>query len=195
MKFTKLFFLITIVSSVIFYACKDKSSDPNPGSTDKCASKNIAVTATVTPTSKCSSVGQIVANATGSTGFTYQLNSGTFQSSSTFSNLAEGNYTITAKDADGCTKSAIFVVGESGAKGPLFTAVVAVINTKCNGGFCHGTGDNGAPTQALNTDCNIIARKNLINTKVLGAENMGSLGTNDKKKISDWLAAGGKYTD
>jgi hypothetical protein len=190
MKLFKVFLSITVFSVLLVIACKEKEPEP-----DKCAGKTITLTAGVTNATKCSSDGKLVARPKGSSGFTYQLNSAAFQADSTFSNLGAGNYTITVKDADGCTKSSSFTITEGGTKGPLFSAVTAVVSSKCNGGFCHGTGSNNAPTGALNSDCNIIARKALINTKVLGAENMGSLGTADKKKISDWIAAGGRYTD
>lgn len=79
---------------------------PNP-----CAGVNIVVTGTVTnPTSAGSSNGSINANATGSSGFTYSLNSGTFQASANFTGLNAGNYTVTAKDANGCTGSANFTL-------------------------------------------------------------------------------------
>jgi cytochrome c5 len=194
MKFTKLFLLATIVSTVLIYACKDdKTEDPQPGG-DKCSIKNITVTATLTPTSKCSVSGKIVARAGGSTGFKYQIGSGAFQSDSTFNNLAEGNYTITVKDVDGCTKSATFTIGESGAKGANYTFVKAIIDTKCNGNACHATGQDGAPKTALNTDCNIIARKNLIKSKAVDGT-MGSLNSGEKQQITIWLNAGGRYTD
>lgn len=179
---------------IVFYACKGKS-DPAPE--DKCASKAIAVTATVTDATKCESNGKIVARATGKgvTGFTYQLNSGAFKSDTVFANLSQGTYTITAKDAEGCTKSAKFTVNEQGTKGPLFTAVLAVIATRCNGVNCHATGSGGAPVGALSTDCDVISRRDLINTKVLGIENMGSLNTSEKQKIAAWINAGGHFTN
>jgi len=46
-----------------------------------------------------------VAGAGGTGPFTYQLGIGAFQNSASFSNLAAGNYTITAKDAAGCTNT------------------------------------------------------------------------------------------
>jgi len=79
---------------------------------DICAAKNITVAGTVTNAGPAagSTNGSIAATATGSTGFTYQLNAGAFQASGTFSNLAAGNYTITAKDLDNCLKAQSFTV-------------------------------------------------------------------------------------
>jgi len=184
---------MTIVSGVVLYACKDKTTDPAP-STDKCASKTLTLTATITPATKCLSNGKLVMRAKGSTGFTFQLNSGSFKSDSTFSNLVAGNYTMTAKDADGCTKTASFTVAETGTKGSLYTFVASIIGAKCNNTFCHATGQDGAPKTALNTDCNIVARKELIKTKCVDGT-MGNLDAGEKQKILDWYLAGGAYTD
>lgn len=194
MNFVKSLLCSAAFLTVVFYACKSKS-DPAPA--DKCASKSITVTATVTDATKCESNGKIVArgNGKGVTGFTFQLNSGAFKSDSVFANLSQGNYTITVKDAEGCSKSATFTVKESGTKGPLFTAALSVIATRCNGGNCHTTGSGGAPIGILSADCDVISRRDLINTKVLGPENMGTLNTTEKQKISAWLSAGGHYTN
>jgi hypothetical protein len=190
----KLFLLITLVSTTVFYACKDKTTDPGPSNTDKCANKSITLTSTTTSAEKCKSNGKIVARAKGSTGFTFQLNSGTFQTDSTFNNLAAGTYTVTVKDVDGCTKTEAFIVAETGTKGPLYTFVASIIGAKCNNTFCHATGQDGAPKTALNTDCNIVARKELIKTKTVDGT-MGNLDAGEKQKILDWYLAGGDFTD
>src|SRR5207244_12537472 len=44
-----------------------------------------------------------VAGSGGTSPYTYSKDGTTFQSSGTFSGLAAGNYTITVKDANGCT--------------------------------------------------------------------------------------------
>jgi hypothetical protein len=79
---------------------------------DICSAKNITVTATVVNAGPASgaSNGSITATANGSTGFTYQLNNGAFQASGIFTGLTAGNYTVTAKDVDNCTKSQSFTV-------------------------------------------------------------------------------------
>jgi hypothetical protein len=175
----KLFLLISIISGIVFYACKDKSNDPGPDPVvDKCVSKTITLTATMTPAEKCQSNGKLVLRAKGSTNFSFQMNAGAFKTDSTFSNLPAGTYTFIAKDIDGCTKSASFTVTETGTKGPLYTFVASIIGAKCVNGFCHGTGnqDPNAPKGIFATDCGIIARKELI-------------------KTNNWYLAGGRYTD
>jgi hypothetical protein len=68
----------------------------------------------------------------GGTGsFSYSLNGSTFQSGSTFSGLAAGTYTVTARDIAGCIKTSPISISEP-------TALIAnstVTNAICNGSF------------------------------------------------------------
>jgi len=179
------FLLSVLAASSMFYGCKEEETP----TTDKCASKNITIVLESTKTPECSNLGQITVTASGSTGFTYQLNNGAFQSSPTFSNLSGGTYTVTVKDVDGCTKSITDAVTTDMTRGSLYTAVKNLIVSKCNNA-CHTAGTDGAPKDIFSTDCKIIERKSLIVTKSVD-ESMGSLTTNEKKVITDWIAAGG----
>ncbi|WP_373553581.1 gliding motility-associated C-terminal domain-containing protein [Haliscomenobacter sp.] len=50
--------------------------------------------------------GSIATNGTGGTApYEYSLNGGSFHSSSSFTNLASGNYTVSVRDANGCSSS------------------------------------------------------------------------------------------
>ncbi|MDX1938114.1 MAG: hypothetical protein SFU21_13415 [Flavihumibacter sp.] len=104
--------LITLIAIGIYGCSKGggTTTPPNP-----CASKTITVTATTTNTNAGASTGSISATTSGSSSFTFSINSGAFQASGNFSNLAKGTYTITAKDSDGCTGSAQFTVNENDA--------------------------------------------------------------------------------
>ncbi len=58
--------------------------------------------------------GSIIANATGgSLPYQYTVNGNTYQAANQFSNLAAGNYTVTVKDANGCTNTATITVAFS----------------------------------------------------------------------------------
>lgn len=81
------------------------------GSTNPCTGVTIAITGTVTNATVGLSNGSIVASATGGTGFTFNLNNGAYQTSGSFTSLAAGNYTVTAKNSNGCLGSAQFTVG------------------------------------------------------------------------------------
>jgi hypothetical protein len=72
--------------------------------------------------------GSITATASGSSGYEYQLNGGTFQSSNKFDNLVAGTYFVNVKDGDGCTATGNIIISE-----PSTFALVASSSTlKCN---------------------------------------------------------------
>lgn len=191
MTIKQMFFTTAIMTVVVFNACKDKTTDPPP--TVDCSTKSITLALAKTDASKCSIDGTITATATGSTGFTYQLNTGAFQASNVFSNLAAGTYNVTAKDADGCTKTTSVTVGENTTKGPKFSTALSIINTKCQTA-CHGNGQDGAPTNLFNTECGVVAQKLRIKVRAL-EDGMGSLNQSQIDAINAWLNAGGRYTD
>ena len=80
---------------------------PNP-----CAGVTITVTGTTTnPTTQGGTNGTITANATGGTGpYTYSKDGTNFQASGSFTGLAAGAFTITAKDANNCTGTGNFTL-------------------------------------------------------------------------------------
>ena len=95
---------------IFLYISCSKSSTPAPPS-NPCAGITIVVTGSTTATSTPAATnGSINAAASGSTGFAFILNGGVAQSSGTFSGLAVGNYTVTAKNATGCTGTQTFSI-------------------------------------------------------------------------------------
>lgn len=81
--------------------------------------------ATTTDATCGSSNGSIVVTATGgSSPYTYSLNSGSGQSSGSFTGLAAGSYTVQATDANGCT-STMTTETVGGASGPSLTTTVS----------------------------------------------------------------------
>lgn len=108
----KKFLLIsTALIAVLFMASCKKSPTPTPTPVDPCLSKTIVVAGTTTPTSNPTATnGSIAASATGSTGFSFSLNGAAAQASGTFSGLAVGTYTVTAKDAEGCSGAKSFTI-------------------------------------------------------------------------------------
>ncbi|MCC6818793.1 MAG: hypothetical protein IT245_07880 [Bacteroidia bacterium] len=190
----KNFLLTTVFSTLlIINACKDKTEDPKPNNSTNCDSKNITVNVSIDSASKCSSNGKLAINVSGSTGFTYQLGTGSFQADSIFSDLAAGAYSITVKDFEGCTKTVNVTLPSSGVYGAKFTIVNNIITTKCNQ-ICHTAGVGGATKGIFNTDCDIVSRKALIKTKAVDGT-MGSLNSTEKQQITDWINAGGQITN
>jgi hypothetical protein len=90
-----------------------------------CAGIIVTVTTTVVQPTTNQSNGSITATATGGTGFTYSLNNGAFQASGTFSGLAAGNYTITAKNSNGCTGVTTVALGNANPCAGITVVVTA----------------------------------------------------------------------
>jgi hypothetical protein len=182
-----------IIISINFASCS--KSSPVVPSTDICAGKTIVITPTITASATCSPDGSIEVTATGSTGFTYKLNStGIYQASVKFTDLAAGNYTVFAKDGAGCEKSATATVASSGTAGPLFAAVKALMVSKCQKS-CH---DNTVANGGMNwqVECNIIANKARIKDRAVDLGTMpptGPLSQAEKNTITDWITAGGGF--
>lgn len=183
-----------IIISINFASCS--KSSPGVPSTDVCAGKTIVITPTITASTTCSSDGSIEVTATGSTGFTYKLNStGTYQAAAKFTDLAAGNYTVFAKDAAGCEKSATATVTSGGGTaGPLFVAVKALMVSKCQKS-CH---DNTVANGGMNwqVDCNIVTNKARIKARAVDLGTMpptGPLSQTEKNTITDWITAGGGF--
>ncbi len=187
------------------YTITAKNSNGCSGSTsitiaaaDPCAGKNIVVTTpTIVGNIPCGNAsGSVTVAASGSTGFQFKLGNGAYQASPTFPGLAAGAFTVFAKDADGCEKSASVTVPDQAA-GPLFTAVRTIMNASCVN--CHGaTAPSGGVS--LNTDCSIVQRATRIKVRCVdGSPSFmpqgGQLPAAQKTAITNWFNAGGKFTD
>ena len=167
-----------------------------------CASINIVLTTAIVNNTPCvtPAVGKITVTATGSTGFTYNINGGAYQASNIFSALAAGNYTIGVKDANGCTKTATATVANA-ASGPLFAQMRSLISTRCNGSGCHMNGANAAGYN-FDNDCSIVTKWNQINQSCvtytltkMPKSPQPFLTTAEKAVITNWINAGHRYTD
>jgi uncharacterized membrane protein len=82
-----------------------------------------------------------------------------------------------------------------GQIGPLFTAVKALVAQRCQ--HCHNANlANGGMN--FQNECNIISNQTRMKVRAVDEGTMpadGPLSTADRKKITDWITAGGKYTD
>lgn len=196
-------FMGLATAGVIILACSKGGDTPtsNPPPTtpppagSNCAAKNITVSGSATAAAGCTG-GTITVTAGGSTGFTYNIDGGAFQSSNVFNNVSAGDHTIIAKDSEGCTKSASITV-TAAASGPLFAAVKAVMIANCNS--CH-SGAAAQGGQNFATDCNIVNAAARIKARAVDGNPSfmpqgGQLNAADKKKITDWITAGGGYSN
>lgn len=189
--------VLGIISLLLASSCKKGDNTPGPPS-DICQNRPISVTGTIKPSGPCGSDGSITAAATGSTGFTFKLNqSGNFQSNPVFNNLTPGNYTLFARDADGCERStSINLTSSTGTAGTLFLNVKTLMAAKCQS--CHNnTIQNGGMNWQV--ECNIVTNQARIKARAVDIGDMPQGGppltTSEKAIITNWINAGGKFTD
>lgn len=184
-----------IVSAFFLFSCSKESTTPPPA--DPCAGKTIVINANTIASSACGNTGSVDVSATGSSGFTFKLNSGgTYQSSGRFNGVAAGTYTVFAKDAEGCEKTKSVTVSGAGTAGPLFTAVKNLMSGTCQP--CHNnTTQNGGMNWA--DQCNIIQFQNRIKVRAVDEGTMPQGGPEltpaQKDVITNWINAGGRFED
>ncbi len=126
--------LISLFIITLVYSCSKGNGGGGGSPVDPCLGITILVSATTTnPSAAGASDGSITASASGSSGFTFSNNGGSFQSSGSFTNLAAGSYTIVAKNPSGCSGSASFILTAPGACTGVNITVTTVItnNTPC----------------------------------------------------------------
>lgn len=199
---SKFSFFIFILATVLTAGSCDKGSDPPPP--PSCTGVSITVTNTAsTIGTPCLTPGNgslTVSAAGGSGSYTYSVNNGPFQTSNVFNALTPGNYTVTAKDANNCTGTLTATVPGQPA-GALFAAVRTMIQSNCAGAGCH-SGSNPAGGHDWTKDCEIVAFKTNIKARAVDATSAstimpptGALPATEKQKITDWINAGGLYTN
>lgn len=172
---------------VVVLSCNKKGTTIDP-----CASINYTITYSKTESVGTSNNGTITIQAPRGDTINYSLNSGSFQSSWYFTNLAPGNYVVTIKNQKGCTDTAQIIILNYG---PKYALVKQIILGYC--GPCHLNGGNDGGRN-YDTDANIVAAKNVIKTRTVDgipsfmpqAPN-SPLSSVDKQKIVDWINAGG----
>ena len=141
-------------------------------------------------------VGQITVTASGSTGFMYKYGTLPYQSSNIFNALTAGPYTVSVRDANGCENTSNVTVSNL-PQGPMFTNVKAVLAANCALSGCHA---GASPQSGYNfaDNCTIVSAKARINARAVVAGTMpasGALPNTEKQKITDWINAGGKYSN
>ncbi len=182
-----------IIISGLFAACKKSDPAPPPPPVDPCKGVTIAPVANKAHTVTGQSLGTITVTSPIGSGLTYSIG-GAFQGSVNFFNLAAGNYTVTAKNADGCTGTVAVTIN---GYGPKFYAVRTIVNGYC--GPCHlnGSVSGGKNFDADNDIVNSWDRikiRTVDGTPTYMPEN-GQLTAQDKQKIVDWVNSGHRITD
>lgn len=166
---------------------------PNP-----CAGVTITVSNAITNNTPCQAAnGAITVTPGGGTGpYTFSLNGGAFQASNIFSNLAPAIYSVTAKDVNSCTGTTNATVNNL-PEGPLFAAVRTVLQNNCVS--CHNSG-NAQGGMNWTIDCNIVQFKDRIKARAVDGNPSpmpptGLMPASERQKITDWINAGGRFTD
>jgi large repetitive protein len=177
--YKKMYFTLGILAAIFLsiYVISCSKPDTTPPALT-CADKTIVINATATPTAGGTATnGSITASATGSTGFTFSINSGAFQSNGSFASLAAGTYNITAKDDAGCTAVKSVTVTATACPTILVTGVIT--NVSAAGGsngsvVASASGSNGytyskdgTTFQAAGTFSNLTAANYTITVKDL----------------------------
>ena len=172
---------------------------------DPCAGSSFTVGGTSVNATPCLATpnGSLtVTTGGGGSGFTYNINGGAYQASATFTNLAAGTYTVGAKEAGGCIKTASVTINAT-APGTLFAAVKTIINTNCTLSGCH-SGSIPAGGIDFTQDCNIVANAARIKVRAVDSYNTVNqmppppspgLSLADRNAITSWVNAGGLYTN
>jgi len=102
------------ICSIVIYSCSKGGGGGGGTNPNPCSGVVISISGTtVNPSTIGASNGSIAVTATGSTGFTFSINGGAFQSSGNFNNLPAGSYTVTVKDGNGCTSLTSFTLTAS----------------------------------------------------------------------------------
>jgi uncharacterized membrane protein len=172
------------------------SKSDRPAASDPCAGVSYDIQFFKTEAIGAANNGSITINFPVGDTIRYQLNTGTFQTSPIFSNLAPGTYIVTVKNQKGCTDTAQIAILNYG---PKYALVKQLVNGYC--GPCHlNGGTNGSKN--FDTDASIVNSWDRI--KARAVDNIPSampeapnspLTMVDKQKITDWVNAGHRQSD
>ena len=181
-----------LIIGLVIYSCGGSDGDdPQP---DPCAVPVVVTISSQADASNGGADGTVTVNATGGNGgYEYSI-SGTFQSSGTFSGLAPGNYTVTARDSEGCTGSVAVTIGEEApAEVPSFmNDVMPILQARCSTTGCHVSG--GSAPFVITGFADVSGRTGSIRARVSGRTmppaSSPSLTDAQIATIVDWIDGG-----
>jgi len=162
---TKVLYSLIAIALIISACGSDGGGDDQP---DPCAVPVSIAISNNTNAAAGQSDGSFTASATGGSGtFEYSIDGNTFQASGTFSNLAAGTYTVTARTNQGCSGTEQVVISEDGQAVPSFANDISpIFTTRCATSGCHVDGGN-APF-AINGFADVQPRAAAIRNRVAG---------------------------
>jgi gliding motility-associated-like protein len=137
------------------YTARARETGSNCVSTKSFTIKNSPITASLTTTStRCSGspTGSITLQPeNGTAPYIFSIDGINFQISNVFTNLDAGNYTVTIKDASGCSYSRLVIIGK---EGPSFTTTIVkpICGGSTTGSITVNATGNAPFTYAINTN-------------------------------------------
>ena len=146
-------FAIGIATFLMAGSC-GKTPAPPPAA-DPCTTTGLTISAVTSASSSCASTGGINVSASGGTGLQYQLDGGSFVTTSNFINVSAGAHTVAVKNTEGCTKSSMVMVAGSGSSGITINETLVASNA-C---FAVGTGDGSIAVMATSTPAGTLEYK------------------------------------
>ena len=178
--------------------CAVSNATPPPSTAAPCVRNRRRCRRPLPATGVSAPNGTITLAATGSSGFTYNLNGGAYQTGASFTNLAAGTYTMGVKDGNGCAKTTSVVVPVQ-PSGPKFAAVRTLITNRCSGSGCHMNGGSGGGYN-FDSDCSILTYWSKINSATVTNKTMprspqAPFTTAEQQAITDWVNAGHLYSN
>lgn len=164
MKTKAIISLLTI--ALLSFACgNDGGGDEQP---DPCATPVVITVTSNTNATSGQSDGTFTVSATGgSGGFEFSIDGANFQSSGTFSGLATGNYTVTARGTEGCSNTLQVTVGETAVLQVSFSGdVLPLMELRCATSGCHV--DGGSAPFSIEGFSDVQSRAAAIKARVAG---------------------------
>jgi hypothetical protein len=153
------------------------------------SASNVSMTSAVVDAGCGTSNGSITITATGGEApYTYRLNQASFQSSNVFSSLANGTFTVTVRDNNGC-ESVENIIVTSGLS--LASDIKPIIETNCAISNCHV----GGALPDFRVSATIVANaaniRNNTQNKTMPPADSGITLTDDQiQKIACWVNDG-----
>jgi hypothetical protein len=176
-----------ILLLVVFIQCKKQNNVV-------CTPLVITVNTVAAP--PCTTSGSITITSPTGGAYRYKVNSGPYQSSTSFSSLRPGTHTVTIKEENGCESSAMVTVPET-TSGPLFAVVKNILLTNCTP--CH-VGHSPMAGLDWKSSCDILQFWDRIKARAIDGNpspmpQAGLLPLSEINKIMDWINAGHRYSD
>jgi hypothetical protein len=181
-------FLLLICFLLLLWGCAKKET--------AVPCTDFTVTAAGTASDPCLPQGIITVTNPAGPGFEYRAGNGNWQSSPQLGPFVAGQYNLTVKNSRGCT-STISVAIAANAAGPLFGQVKSLMAANCIS--CH-SGTNPQAGLDWTDNCTIVNNWSRIQARAVDGNPSpmpqgGLLPLSERNKITNWIAAGHRFTD